>query len=987
MYRIGTLFVAFVLAALVMSSAGCKKEGDTIIAGGNKPPEVETIPDQTATVNVPFALDLSLYVSDRRDDITSLNFYILSGEGSFTGSMYNNTFSSTGLKTVTFVVLDSESAGTRASFSVNVIAPPLADFVADVTYGVAPLDVAFTDLSTGDFNAWSWDFGDGGTNTEQNPAYQYTVAGLYDVTLTITGPGGTDALTKHSYIQVLDPAAGIWYVDSANTAATVHDGLAWDTAFLEIQSGIDAATDGDMVLVADGDYAGTSNVDLDFGGRLIVLKAWDYYGSGVCTIDCEDAARAFYFHSGETNEAVVDGFTIASGYTIATGGAFCLDASSPTISRCTITSCLADGGGGAIAFVSAAPVITGCTVSDNESPAGAGIFAITTSATTIISDGTFSGNYASSVGGAIFGVTVVLDIDHCTFTENLTTGDGGCLFAATSSDVSVVNCTMSRNQANTYGAGFYVNDDSVITVTGSTFTGNKCGMGAGIAGVLSSVSASNCTMSGNNCMVFGPGICAMGDTSTPHGYSLNVANCTFSDNSAMYGAITSMGTDTTINNCLFLDNEGMVSASLMFQGSDTDPAYFTTLVTNCTMTGNSAMMGGAVCGMYTTATIQDCTISNNYAGQAAGGMILGGDSGYSMVTIKDCTFMNNRSGMIAGALELQDGCDPATITGCTFSGNSTTNSGGAVDVGGTGSGAMTQTISFTNCEITDNSATIVAGGIYLTDYFDATITACTITGNSATQVGGGVYAYNDSSSYTSTLGITDAVIEGNTGGIMGGGLYAQGGYMALGPVSNCVISGNEAFSIGAGAYIDTGAAVNPTTPLFTNCLITDNFGVMNGGGINLNGHMSPIFTNCTIANNKASMAGGGFVCSSSNVTATLENCIIWGNTATTEGAQIYYGDSTLLLVSSDYSNASGDIGGTGGAFTPDGGCKTVNPLFVTGPKGGYYLSQIAAGELVTSECVNAGAGTLAAIGIDGKTTRSDGVIDTDPPDMGYHYDQ
>ena len=29
---------------------------------------------------------------------------------------------------------------------------------------------------------------------------------------------------------------------------------------------------------------------------------------------------------------------------------------------------------------------------------------------------------------------------------------------------------------------------------------------------------------------------------------------------------------------------------------------------------------------------------------------------------------------------------------------------------------------------------------------------------------------------------------------------------------------------------------------------------------------------------------------------------------------------------------------------------------------------------------------LAATGIDGKTTRSDGVADTDPPDMGYHYD-
>ncbi|MEA3496077.1 MAG: PKD domain-containing protein, partial [Bacteroidota bacterium] len=48
----------------------------------------------------------------------------------------------------------------------------------------------FTDKSTASTNAsiisWSWDFGDGGTSSSQNPTYSYTEEGSYDVTLTIT---------------------------------------------------------------------------------------------------------------------------------------------------------------------------------------------------------------------------------------------------------------------------------------------------------------------------------------------------------------------------------------------------------------------------------------------------------------------------------------------------------------------------------------------------------------------------------------------------------------------------------------------------------------------------------------------------------------------------------------------------------------------------------------------------------------------------------
>jgi len=83
--------------------------------------------------------------------------------------------------------------------------PPVADFIASPTSGEAPVTVDFTDASTGDISSYSWDFGDGGSSTSQNPSHIYTAAGSYTVSLTVTGPGGSDTSTCASCITVTDP--------------------------------------------------------------------------------------------------------------------------------------------------------------------------------------------------------------------------------------------------------------------------------------------------------------------------------------------------------------------------------------------------------------------------------------------------------------------------------------------------------------------------------------------------------------------------------------------------------------------------------------------------------------------------------------------------------------------------------------------------------------------------------------------------------------
>jgi PKD repeat protein len=65
-----------------------------------------------------------------------------------------------------------------------------ADFKAAPKEGPVPLTVDFTNRSIGDYSEIHWDFGDGVTSTITNPVHTYISGGIYNPTLTISGPGG-----------------------------------------------------------------------------------------------------------------------------------------------------------------------------------------------------------------------------------------------------------------------------------------------------------------------------------------------------------------------------------------------------------------------------------------------------------------------------------------------------------------------------------------------------------------------------------------------------------------------------------------------------------------------------------------------------------------------------------------------------------------------------------------------------------------------------
>lgn len=106
----------------------------------------------------------------------------------------------------------------------NPIAQPVAGFAANQTTITVDQSVTFTNASS-NATSYSWGFSGGtpATSTNVNPVVVYKTAGQYNVTLTATGPGGSNTQTKTQYIKVnpinggVPPPAGtIVYYPFAN---------------------------------------------------------------------------------------------------------------------------------------------------------------------------------------------------------------------------------------------------------------------------------------------------------------------------------------------------------------------------------------------------------------------------------------------------------------------------------------------------------------------------------------------------------------------------------------------------------------------------------------------------------------------------------------------------------------------------------------------------------------------------------------------------
>jgi hypothetical protein len=254
-----------------------------------------------------------------------------------------------------------------------------------------------------------------------------------------------------------------------------------------IQAGIDAAIDGDDVIVADGVYTGAGNKELDFEGRIITVRSAN--GPVTCIIDCEGSGRAFFVHSEETADSVIDGFTITNG-SAGVGGGMILSYADTTVSNCIFTNNAADICGAVRHDGLDEMTFSNCTFSGNWALVGAGAIGSFGPGRMNVVDCVFADNEADAVA-ALATTNAELNVINCLFARNIAPSFAGALSDA--SDLATfVNCVLSRNEAG-FSAGGEMGSVELVFVN-STIAGN---VGGGISCHTTDPIFQNCVLWGN----------------------------------------------------------------------------------------------------------------------------------------------------------------------------------------------------------------------------------------------------------------------------------------------------------------------------------------------------------------------------------------------------------------------------------------------------------------------------------------------------------
>jgi parallel beta-helix repeat protein len=231
-----------------------------------------------------------------------------------------------------------------------------------------------------------------------------------------------------------------------------------------IQSAIDAARDGQKVILTDGVYTGTGNMNLDMAGKAITVCSEN--GPVGTVIDCQYQGTGFRFHTNETSESRVEGLTIR--HASSSGAIYCYS-SSPTIQDCIIEN----NNGTYTIFLrnQSNAIIRDCIIRNNTTDYGGGIYCWASN--TLITGCTIVKNTALKQGG---GIRVYFNshalIQNCVITDNIAINQGGGIHLYyKDSTATISNCTIANNCA-TAGGGIYCGSYASFDLSNSIVWGN-----------------------------------------------------------------------------------------------------------------------------------------------------------------------------------------------------------------------------------------------------------------------------------------------------------------------------------------------------------------------------------------------------------------------------------------------------------------------------------------------------------------------------------
>ncbi len=238
---------------------------------------------------------------------------------------------------------------------------------------------------------------------------------------------------------------------------------------------------------------------------------------------------------------------------------------------------------------------------------------------------------------------------------------------------TISGLTITRGSTISFGGGLY--NGGTATLTDCAITGNSADYGGGLLS-QGTIALDNCTISGNTADVEGGGIWTAGTA------TLN--NCTISGNSSgdIGGGLNNRSAMLTLTACTISGNSAHTAGGGVYNQA---VATFT----GCTISGDSAAQngGGLTTGIRASSTLLACTISGNTA-QGGGGLV-----NYATTKLTNCTLSGNIA-LVAGGGVSNSGM--VTLLACTISGNIAALSGAGFYNDGfldnVGSGVLTDTI-------------------------------------------------------------------------------------------------------------------------------------------------------------------------------------------------------------------------------------------------------------------------------------------------------
>jgi len=346
-------------------------------------------------------------------------------------------------------------------------------------------------------------------------------------------------------------------VTTVTFADTWTVGVDGTTDFNSIQVAIDAASNGDAILVMAGKY---DEHNINTNGKAILIEGeTGASGALLAIVHGSWQDSVFVCNSGETNSTILKNLVITGGSSF-TGGGLYIEASSPSVVGCTFLNNFATKGfGGGICAIDSELSLVDCTFTGNIGGVGGGVYnqpeygsVHEIRGCSFQMNQAVNGNYGH--GGGLKHGSGFLQLTDCEFIENTASGGGGGVSEFASIGINIRNCKFMYNNALS-GGGLDTSGIGGCTIVSSSFIGNQSKTyGGGIQSSSPSLALMNCRLSNNVTGWLGGAVTMLYADQQPAIF----VNCLMDNNTAYVGATVSIhGTMATkFINTTIINNVG-----------------------------------------------------------------------------------------------------------------------------------------------------------------------------------------------------------------------------------------------------------------------------------------------------------------------------------------------------------------------------------------------------------------------------------------------